>query len=131
MLRIQSGEAAMIKSHNFQENAMKQQDSIAQDDPSSVQEKLLSTIKVSLNDAEALLREAASSTGERAVELREQALTTLRHSREALYDAQDQLLAQGRRAVRVTDEYVHDNPWQAAGVAGVAGLLIGLLLSRR
>ena len=118
-----------MKLHTFLENAMK--DPISQDGPASVQEKLLSSIKVSLNDAEALLREAATATGERAVELREQAMTTLRHSREALYDAQDELLAQGKRAARVTDEYVHDNPWQAAGVAGLAGLLIGLLLSRR
>ena len=110
---------------------MKQQESIAQDGPSSVQEKLLSSIKVSLNDAETLLREAANATGERAAELREQAMTTLRHSREALYDAQDELLLQGKRAARVTDEYVHDNPGQGAGVAGLAGLVIGLLLSRR
>lgn len=122
----------MMNSHYLLEHAMKQQDSTSTvQDVSSVQEKLISTIKCSLGDAEALLREAASATGDRAVELREQALTTLRQSREALYDAQDQVLAQGRRAVRVTDEYVHDNPWQAAGVAGVAGLLIGLLLSRR
>jgi ElaB/YqjD/DUF883 family membrane-anchored ribosome-binding protein len=120
----------MMNSRYLLENVMKHQDSSVQEE-SSMQEKLMSSIKVSLNDAEALLREAANATGDRAVELREQAMTSLRQSREALYDAQDAVLAQGRRAARVTDEYVHDNPWQAAGIAGVAGLLIGLLLTRR
>jgi ElaB/YqjD/DUF883 family membrane-anchored ribosome-binding protein len=109
---------------------MKQKDTIIQD-VHAAQDKLISSVKLSLNDAEALLREAASATGERASELREQALASLKQTREALYDAQDEVLAQGRRAVRATDEYVHDNPWQAIGVAGMAGLLLGVLLSRR
>jgi ElaB/YqjD/DUF883 family membrane-anchored ribosome-binding protein len=41
------------------------------------------------------------------------------------------MLEQGRRAVRATDDYVHDNPWQAVSVAGVVGLLLGVLISRR
>lgn len=109
---------------------MKQKDTIVQD-VHAAQDKLISSVKLSLNDAEALLREAASATGDRAAELREQALSSLKQTREALYDAQDEILAQGRRAVRATDEYVHDNPWQAIGVAGMAGLLLGVLLSRR
>ncbi|MDO8692658.1 MAG: DUF883 family protein [Sheuella sp.] len=109
---------------------MSQKDTIVQD-VHAAQDKLISSVKLSLNDAEALLREAASATGERATQLREQALASLKQTREALYDAQDEVLAQGRRAVRATDEYVHDNPWQAIGVAGMAGLLLGVLLSRR
>lgn len=38
-------------------------------------------------------------------------------------------------AARSTDEYVHENPWQAVGVAaalaGLAGLIAGLLIARR
>jgi ElaB/YqjD/DUF883 family membrane-anchored ribosome-binding protein len=109
---------------------MIQKDTIIQD-AHNAQDKLISSVKLSLNDAEALLREAAGATGERAAQLREQALASLKQTREALYDAQDEVLAQGRRAVRATDEYVHDNPWQAIGVAGMAGLLLGVLLSRR
>ena len=109
---------------------MKQQDTIVQD-VHAAQEKLITSVKLSLNDAEALLREAANATGDRAVELREQALSALKQTREALYDAQDEVLAQGRKAVRATDEYVHDNPWQAVGIAGMAGLLLGVLLTRR
>lgn len=94
-------------------------------------DKVIESLKASLNDAENLLREAAAATGETAVELRERALTSIRRTREALYDAQDAMYESGRRAVRATDDYVHDNPWQAIGVAGVTGLLLGILIARR
>ena len=88
-------------------------------------------VKESLDDAEKLLREAANATGDKATELRENALRSLKRTREALYDTQDALLERGRRAARVTDDYVHDNPWQAIGMAGLAGVLIGALICRR
>lgn len=96
-----------------------------------IKEKLIDNAKDSLSDAEELLREAASTTGEKAAELRERALASIRRTREALYDAQDALIQRGRRAARATDDYVHDNPWQAISIAGVAGLLLGMLISRR
>ncbi|ETH88764.1 PF05957 family protein [Bordetella pertussis STO1-CHOC-0018] len=85
----------------------------------ATKEKLIDSVKTSLNDAETLLREAASTTGDKATELRERALASVRRTREALYDAQDAVLERGRRAARATDDYVHDNPWQAISIAGV------------
>jgi ElaB/YqjD/DUF883 family membrane-anchored ribosome-binding protein len=38
---------------------------------------------------------------------------------------------QARDAARATDDYVHDNPWQAIGVAAAVGFLVGLVISRR
>ena len=97
----------------------------------AAKETLIDSVKTSLNDAENLLREAASSTGDKAAELRDRAMTSLRRTREALYDVQDAVLERGRKAARATDDYVHDNPWQAIGIAGVTGLLLGLLIGRR
>jgi ElaB/YqjD/DUF883 family membrane-anchored ribosome-binding protein len=96
-----------------------------------LKEKLIDNAKSSLSDAEELLREAASTSGEKAAELRARALASIRTTREALYDAQYALIARGRRAARATDDYVHDNPWQAISIASVAGLLLGMLISRR
>jgi ElaB/YqjD/DUF883 family membrane-anchored ribosome-binding protein len=31
----------------------------------------------------------------------------------------------------VTDDYVHENPWQAIGIAAAVGLVAGLLMNRR
>jgi ElaB/YqjD/DUF883 family membrane-anchored ribosome-binding protein len=95
------------------------------------QEQLIDNVKSSLNDAESLLQQAAASTGEKAVELRERAMASIKRTRETLYDAQDAVLESGRRAARATDDYVHDNPWQAIGIAGVTGLLLGVLIGRR
>ena len=94
-------------------------------------ERVLEVLKASVDDAEALLREAAGATGDRAAELRDRAMKSLRAPRETLHETQDILLDQGRRAARVTDDYVHDNPWQAVAAAGLAGLLLGLVLSGR
>ena len=49
----------------------------------AAKERLIDSVKTSLNDAESLLREAASSTGDKANELRDRALTSLKRTREA------------------------------------------------
>lgn len=98
---------------------------------SSKEEQFIDDVKGRLDEAENLLRDAASATGDKAAELRESAMQSLRHTRETLYETQDALMERGRRAARVTDDYVHDNPWQAIGMAGLAGVLIGALICRR
>ncbi len=95
------------------------------------EEDFVHQIKHSLDEAERMLQQAAETTGEKADELRETAMRSLRRTREHLYSTQDELVARGRRAVRVTDDYVHDNPWRAVGMAGLVGVLIGALICRR
>lgn len=95
------------------------------------EEQFIESVKESLDDAEKRLREAADATGDKAAELREDAMRSLKRTREALYQVQDDLIDRGRKAARVTDDYVHDNPWQAIGMAGLAGVLIGALICRR
>ncbi|MFT0533012.1 DUF883 family protein [Castellaniella hirudinis] len=92
---------------------------------------LIEDLKSSLDQAERLLREAADATGDKAADLRARALDALDKSRAALSDTQASLVEHGRKVVHDTDEYVQENPWKAVGVAGVAGLLLGALLSRR
>ncbi len=36
-----------------------------------------------------------------------------------------------RAAAKVTDAYVHENPWKVIGIGALAGLAIGYLVSRR
>ena len=100
-------------------------------DAGEVQEILLESLKAALGEAEGLLRSAANATGDQAAELRARAVDSLRATRESLYDTQESLLRQGKKAIREADDYVHDNPWQAVAAVGVVGLLLGLLISRR
>ncbi len=97
----------------------------------SAQEKLLEGMKAALDEAEGLLRDAAAASGEQATELRAKAVESLRSTREALHDTKVSAIGEGKRVAREADEYVHDNPWQAIAAAGVIGLVVGLLISRR
>jgi ElaB/YqjD/DUF883 family membrane-anchored ribosome-binding protein len=94
-------------------------------------EQLIADFKVVIADAEALLKATASQGGEAFANLRAKTEESLAAAKVRMADAQDALVERTRAAAKVTDEYVHDNPWQAAGIAAGIGLLIGLLIGRR
>ena len=84
-----------------------------------------------LAEAETLLKQAAKESGEKASDLRTQVEAKLRSAKLRMMDLQDDAIDTAKAAARVTDDYVRDNPWQAIGVAGLIGLLVGLVISRR
>lgn len=94
-------------------------------------EQLISDFKVVIADAEALLKATASQGGEAFASLRAKTEKSLAVAKEKMADAQDALIAKSKAAAKVTDEYVHDKPWQAVGIAAGIGLVIGLLIGRR
>nr|MBF0685736.1 DUF883 domain-containing protein [Pseudomonas sp.] len=94
-------------------------------------DELITDVKSGLNNVEELLREAATSTGDRATELRDSAMAALRSASESLVDLQESMLERGKKAARATDDYVHDNPWRSLGMAVATGFVIGLLINRR
>ena len=94
-------------------------------------DELITDMKVVLTDVEDLLNAAQAATGETAAALREKAAGRLKLATEKLTDLQEAALLKGKEAVKVTDEYVHDHPWTAVGIAAATGFLIGLLVSRR
>ncbi len=94
-------------------------------------DKLITDMKVVLTDVEDLLKSAAAATGDNAVALREKAAVKLQLATEKLTGLQEVALLKGKEAARVTDDYVHANPWKAVGVAAAAGFLIGLLVNRK
>jgi len=48
-----------------------------------------------------------------------------------LAEAQEVVVDKAKAAARATDDYVHANPWRSVGIAAGAGLVIGMLISRR
>lgn len=94
-------------------------------------EQLISDFKVVIADAEALIKATANQGGEAVSNLRAKAEESLAVAKEKLADAQDALIEKGRVAAKATDDYVHEKPWNAVGIAAGIGLLVGLLIGRR
>lgn len=94
-------------------------------------EKLVADLKVVVADAEELLRATASQAGEKVSAARERIQASLATAKVKLGEAERALLEKTKEAAKATDEYVHDNPWKAVGIAAVAGLVLGVLIARR
>lgn len=94
-------------------------------------DKLMADLQVVVADAEALLAATAGDASASVAELRGRVQATLARAKNGLIDAQAAVIDKAKEAAKVTDEYVHDNPWKSVGMAAGMGLLIGLLLGRR
>ncbi|MEQ1814078.1 MAG: DUF883 family protein [Candidatus Nitrotoga sp.] len=92
--------------------------------------KLMQDLRVVVADAEELLRVTAGHAGEKASAVRERIQENLTAAKDRLAAAQESLVKQTKQAAKVTDEYVHENPWKAVGVAAGVGLVVGMLISR-
>jgi len=93
-------------------------------------EKLMQDLRVVVADAEELLRATAGQAGEKVSAARERIQENLAAAKQRLAAAQDAVVAKTKEAAKVTDEYVHENPWKAVGIAAGVGLVIGMLISR-
>jgi len=83
-------------------------------------ENMMNDLKAVIADAEELLRATAGQAGPKIQEVRERAEESLRAAREHLQGAGAEL-----------DSKVRANPWAAVGIAAAAGLVLGVLLSRK
>ena len=93
-------------------------------------EKLMQDLQVVVSDAEELLKATASQAGEKVSAARERIQDSLNAAKARLAEAEEAMLEKTRQAARATDEYVHDNPWRAVGIAAGVGLVVGMLISR-
>ena len=99
--------------------------------PEVSKEKLISDFKVVVADAEALLKASAGQGGEALAAARGRIEQSLKVAKEKMLDAEEQLLQKTKAAARATDDYVHDHPWHAVGIAAGIGLVVGMLIGRR
>lgn len=102
--------------------------------PSSIdasKEQLVRDFKVLVADAEALLKATAGQSGEAVAAMRAKVNESLAVAKVKLTEAEQLALDKAKAAAAATDEYVHEKPWQAVGIAAGIGLVIGLLIGRR
>jgi len=93
-------------------------------------EKLMEDLRLVVSDAEELLRATASQAGEGAAAARARIQENLQVVKRRLVSGQDVLIEHTRKAAKVADQYVHDNPWQAIGISACMGAIVGMLIAR-
>ncbi len=94
-------------------------------------EKLMEDLRLVMADAEALLSATAGQAGETIAAARERAQASVAAAKTRIAQAGYAVAGQTREAAKAADDYVHDNPWTVAGIAAVAGVLIGMLIARK
>ena len=93
--------------------------------------ELITDAKSLMADADEIVKSMASASGEKLADLGEKLRAKLRVAKEKIADAQYAVADKAKAAARATDDYVHDNPWQAVGAAAAVGFVLGLLVNRR
>jgi ElaB/YqjD/DUF883 family membrane-anchored ribosome-binding protein len=101
----------------------------------SKKEQLLQEFNAIVSETERLLKSvnapAGSTDAEAAAAFDAKVDENLKAARERLEHLEDAFLQRAKAAVKSTDTFVREHPWQAMGIAAGIGILIGLLLKRR
>jgi ElaB/YqjD/DUF883 family membrane-anchored ribosome-binding protein len=93
--------------------------------------RLIDDFNAVVTDAEALLKATASQGGDKFTEMRNKVDQSIKAAKASLDEAETALLVKTKAAAKVTDVYVHENPWQSVGVAVGIGFIVGWLSARR
>jgi ElaB/YqjD/DUF883 family membrane-anchored ribosome-binding protein len=81
-------------------------------------------------DIEDLVTSMTSLTGEDLARARAKLNERIAAARESISEVGNEIGQRARKAAHETDQYVHENPWQAIGIGAALGLLIGVLIAR-
>jgi ElaB/YqjD/DUF883 family membrane-anchored ribosome-binding protein len=84
-----------------------------------------------LNDFEQLISQTTAMTSEDLARAKAQLGERISQAKHSLENAGDKLGDRARQSVAVTNEYVHEQPWKAIGIAAAIGLLLGVAVTRR
>ena len=91
--------------------------------------KLVASFKSVIADAEALLSAASDQTGDEFDKLRKSMKSNVSNAKDQLVSLEEDLMGKAKDAVKASDEFVHEKPYQTTLIAGGVGLVIGYLLS--
>lgn len=82
-------------------------------------------------DIEDMVKATTTMTGEDLAQAKAKLNARVSQAKEAAAEMGNAAVQQARDAARVTDGFVHENPWQAIGIGAVLGLVIGFALASR
>jgi ElaB/YqjD/DUF883 family membrane-anchored ribosome-binding protein len=88
-------------------------------------------IKSLIADVEDLVARIADLKDADVARVRSKVLRAIDTAKESVVDKADTVRRQAQRAATTADDYVHDSPWQAVGIAALVGAVVGILATRR
>jgi ElaB/YqjD/DUF883 family membrane-anchored ribosome-binding protein len=88
-------------------------------------------IKNLISDVEDLLAKIAEFDDSDVAKLRTRVMRAVDSAKETLAQSTDTVRRQAQRAAATADDYVHESPWQAVGIAALVGAVVGILAARR
>lgn len=91
-------------------------------------DKLAADLRLVISDAEALLR---ATVGDTAAAGRAKLQEGLDAAKLRLGPLAEEAATHARDSMRAADGYVREHPWNAVGIAVLAGVALGLIMSRK
>jgi ElaB/YqjD/DUF883 family membrane-anchored ribosome-binding protein len=92
-------------------------------------------MKSLVSQAEHLLRDADSMSGDKADELKKKGARLLDDSIAKVHDLEMQALKAGREMATSANELIHENPWRAMAISSViaagVGVALGVSMARK
>ena len=84
-----------------------------------------------LADVEDLIKKIAHVDDIEVAKVRAKVEQTLAKAKSTAMDGAANIRGYARDAGNATDEYVHESPWTAIGLAAMVGVVVGFLVTRR
>jgi ElaB/YqjD/DUF883 family membrane-anchored ribosome-binding protein len=92
----------------------------------SVKDYASDELRAFLADVEDLIKKVGNVSDADVARLRSRISTSIADVRETIGETASSLRDRARLAVNVTDDYVHDRPWTAIGLAAAIGVIVGV-----
>jgi ElaB/YqjD/DUF883 family membrane-anchored ribosome-binding protein len=95
------------------------------------QRRVKSELQNLMADVEELVKRVANVSDAEIARVRERVERTLASVKASAAEGASAARAYAQNASAATDDYVHERPWTAVGLAAAVGVLIGFFASRR
>jgi ElaB/YqjD/DUF883 family membrane-anchored ribosome-binding protein len=80
-------------------------------------------------DVEDLIERVGEAADPEVRRLRSKVANAVTSAKRSLASGAEQVQQQARDALEASDRYVHNRPWEAIGIAALAGIAVGFLVS--
>jgi ElaB/YqjD/DUF883 family membrane-anchored ribosome-binding protein len=97
----------------------------------ATKEQFMVELRSVILDVERLLESASSQAGEGTAVACERILESLQILKDRMVTAENTVIERTKKVAKITDQYIHENPWQSMGISACAGVIVGMLVARR